>query len=48
MGLWWTYNMLFLLILSYGLIRLMRFLEYASSGSLSFRVKLNKKIHLEV
>lgn len=40
-------NMIWLFVIGYWLTRLMRYLEFASSGSFSLRVKLNKKIHLE-
>jgi len=46
-GLWFAWNMAWLLCCSYSLIRMMRWLSFAASGSLSLKVKLNKKIHLE-
>eukprot|EP00960_Hanusia_phi_P028456 747419-Hanusia_phi.AAC.7 len=42
-GVWFAFNMIWLFASSYGLIRLMRFLEFSASGALTLRVKLNKK-----
>jgi hypothetical protein len=43
-GLWFGINILWLFVCSYGLIRLMSYLERSASGAMTLRVKINKKI----